>query len=217
MNLLHCRTYLLLSLLLFCGLIASAQESNFNRFSAEVTTGIHVPLSPGDGISRSKYIAFKQFQLAGRYMFTEKFGIKGHYAFNRFANPDDTSMGLSMNRVGLEGVANIGKLLNVNYRIRERFGLLFHTGLGVTLAQPSSTDGTDKIGNILVGFTGQIKLNENFALLGDMTYVSSFKQSFGYNGALLKSSSPSGSGGFVNVSIGIMYSIGDKKYHADWY
>src|SRR5690606_36035967 len=122
-------------------------------------------LAPNDGISRSKYIGFKQFQLSGRYMFTEKFGLKGHYAFNRFSNPKNSEMGMTFNRVGLEGIANVGKLLNVGFHLRERFGLLFHTGAGITFANPAAVSGTDHIGNILVGFTGQIKLNESFTLL----------------------------------------------------
>src|SRR5690606_37980909 len=161
-----------LLLLFFATLAVSAQTDKFNRFSGEFTTGIHVPLAPNDGISRSKYIGFKQFQLAGRYMFTEKFGLKGHYAFNRFSSSADSDMGMTFNRVGLEGVANVGKLLNVGFHLRERFGLLFHAGAGLTFANPSNVSGTDHIGNILVGFTGQIKLDNDFTLLGDLTYVS---------------------------------------------
>ncbi|CAM3388100.1 hypothetical protein [Aequorivita lipolytica] len=216
MNLLSIRTYLV-AIFLFSGMNLFAQENNFNRFSAEISTGVHVPLAPNDGISRSKYIAFKQFQLAGRYMFTEKFGLKGHYAFNRFANPDDSDMGISMSRIGLEGVANLGRLLNVDYHFRERFGLLLHAGGGITFAQPTSVNGTDHMGNMLLGLTGQLKLNNNFALFGDLSYISSFKQHYAYNGELLSPNFEAVTGSFVNVSIGIMFYLGEENYHADWY
>lgn len=216
MNLLSFRTSLGVLVFLF-GFTTFAQESNFNRFSAELTTGVHVPLSPGNGISRTKYIAFKQFQLSGRYMFTDKFGLKGHYAFNRFANPKDNNMGITMHRLGLEGVVNVGKLLNVDYRLRERYALLMHTGLGVTFAKPSSVSGTEHIGNFLIGFTGEVKLNDRFSLLGDITYVRNFKQHYGYDGELLNANFDAESGSFVNVSIGLMVSLGQGKYHADWY
>lgn len=217
MNFSPLHTFGIIAIILLCGYSISAQESRFNKISIELTTGVHVPLSPAKDISRSKYIAFKQFQLAGRYMFNEKFGLKGHYAHNTFGNPKDSKMNLKMNRLGLEGVANIGKLLNVNYRLRERYGLLFHTGFGLTLAQPSTAKGSDKIANILAGFTGEIKLNNRFTLLGDMTYVANFKQNYGYNGSLINVNGANESGGFVNVSVGIMYSLGSEKYHADWY
>lgn len=217
MNFSPIRTFGITAIILLCGLNISAQESRFNNVSLELTTGVHVPLSPANNISRTKYIAFKQFQLAGRYMFNQKFGLKAHFAHNTFGNPDDSKMNLKMNRLGLEAVANIGELLNVDYRIRERYGLLFHTGFGLTLAQPSTVKGSDKLANVLAGFTGEIKLNDRFTLLGDMTYVGSFKQNYGYNGALINANGADESGGFVNVSVGIMYSLGSQKYHADWY
>ena len=206
-----------LLLLFFATLAVSAQTDKFNRFSGEFTTGIHVPLAPNDGISRSKYIGFKQFQFSARYMVTEKFGLKGHYAFNRFSSSKDSDMGMTFNRVGLEGVANVGKLLNVGFHLRERFGLLFHAGAGITFADPTGSKGTDRIANILAGFTGQIKLNENFSLLGDLTYVANLKQQYAYNGERLNANFDGEPGSFVNLSIGIMYSFGDEKYHADWY
>ena len=193
-----------------------AQESNFNRWSVEFTTGVHVPLSPGQGISRSKYTAFKQFELAGRYMFTEKLGVKGHYGFNRFANPKNSDQGNTFHRIGVEGVVNVGKLLNVDYHLRENIGLLFHTGIGVTFANPEGSSGIDHMGNFLVGFTGQVRLNDKFTLLGDMTYIQNFKQHYSYNGSPLVPFDAT-SGSFVNVSVGIMYNLGEGKYHADWY
>ena len=216
MILLKTKQFCLLMLLL-ATISVTAQSDKFNRFSAEVTTGVHVPLAPNYGISRSKYIVFSQFQISGRYMFTDKFGVKGHYGFNGFSDPKNSNMKLGLNRLGLEGVANLGKLMNVDYRLRERFGLLLHTGVGVTFAQPSSVDGTDHMGNILVGLTGQIKLNDSFTLLGDMTYIANLKQQYAYNGELINANYDPEPGSFVKVSIGIMYSFGERKYHADWY
>ena len=148
MNLFSFRTFLVAISLFFCVNLFS-QENKFNSFSAEISGGIHVPISPGEGISRSKYIAFKQFQLAGRYMFSEKFGLKGHYAYNRFTNPDETGMGVSFHRIGLEGVANIGRLLNLDFRLRESFGLLAHAGGGISFVRASSASGTAHTGNLL--------------------------------------------------------------------
>lgn len=209
-------SHFILLLLLFLGGTITAQEGNFNRFSVELTAGIHVPMTPSNGISRSKYIAFKQFQLAGRYMFSDKFGLKAHYAYNGFADPDNSENGLSFNRIGLEGVANIGKLLNVDYSIREKIGLLIHTGFGMTSSKASPENKIENTGNFLIGLTGEIKLNDDFSLLGDMTYVANFNQKYAYNGVPLPNNKPQ-SGSFVNVSIGIMYSLGNKRTHADWY
>ncbi|WP_347375023.1 hypothetical protein [Aequorivita sp. Q41] len=203
--------------LVLIGMSASSQEDKFNRISVEITTGVHVPFAPVNHISRSNYVGFKQFQLSGRYMLTESFGLKGHYAFNGFSSSKNKNYKISFNRVGLEAVANVGKLLKVDYRLRERLGLLVHSGFGITLAKPSFVDGTDHIGNFLIGLTGQIKLNDNFTLLGDMTYVRSFEQQYSYKGQLINANFDPVSGSFVNVSIGIMYNFGEERYHADWY
>jgi OOP family OmpA-OmpF porin len=210
-------TFLLVSIFLFSSFNLLAQKNDYNHWSVEISTGLHVPFSPGDGISRSEYIAFKQFQLSGRYMFSKRVGIKGHYGFNRFADPDNKDLAVSFNRVGLEGVVNVGRLLNVDFHIREKVGLLFHTGLGVTLANPTGSTGTDHIGNILAGFTGQYKISNEMAIMGDLTYIGNIKQHYGYNGASLNAGEKGTSGGFVNVSVGIIFNLGEQKYHADWY
>lgn len=206
----------ILLLLLFLGETITAQEDAFNRFSLEVTTGIHIPMSPSNEISNSDFIAFKQFQLAGRYMFSEKLGLKALYGFNQFTDPDQTQNGISFNRIGVEGVVNVGKLLNINYTIRERLALLAHGGAGLTFAKASSQNNTDHIGNILLGLTAEIKLSNRFSLLTDATYIANFRQHHYYNGAPL----PNGNyqtGSLLNLSVGIMYSLGSKEIHADWY
>ena len=204
----------LLFLMLVSG-AATAQEANFNRMSLEITTGIHIPNSPNNEISNSKYIAFKQFQLSGRYMFSEQFGVKGHYGFNGFSNPDNNDEGVNANRIGLEGVVNVGRLLNVDYSVREKVGLLFHGGVGLTSAKPSVGGTAERMGNLLAGLTGEVKLSNRFALLVDATYVANFSQHYNFNGVPLDPKT--NSGGFMNLSVGIMYSLGSKSHHADWY
>src|SRR5690606_7802874 len=109
------------------------------------------------------------------------------------------------------------KLLHVSYLIRARFGLLFHAGAGITLAKPSSVHSNETIGKLMAGFTGQIKLDNSFALLGDPVYVGSLNGHHAYNGELRHAQFEPESGRFVNVSIGILYYFGEEKYHADWY
>ena len=213
---LHIKYSIFLLVLLFSG-FAIAQQGNYNRLSLELTTGIHIPLKPAAGIARAKYVGFKQFELGARYMFSEKFGIKGHYAYNNFSDPNNSSQGILFNRFGLEGVVNIGKLLNVNYNIRDKVGMLVHAGPGITFAIPESNENVDHMGNLIVGLTGQIRLSERFALLGDLSHISNFSQQYGYNGILLGANNNSNTGSFLNVSIGLMYSIGSKRYHSDWY
>lgn len=201
--------------ILLIGAAVSAQEIGYNRFSVEVTTGIHIPNSPGNEISSADYIAFNQFQLAGRFMFSERFGAKGHFAYNHFVNSNNSNEGVHFSRVGLEGVMNVGKVLNIDYKIREKVGLLLHAGAGISVADPIADGDVDKVGNLLGGLTAQVRLSNSFALMIDGTYVANVSQNYNFNGARL--SSNTNSGGFMNVSLGISYSFGANVIHADWY
>lgn len=216
MNLLVSRN-LFVVIFLFSSLFSVAQVKHFDRVSLELGTGVHVPLAPNDGISRSKYIAFKQFHLGGRYMFTETFGVKGYYAFNHFSNPDNNNQSLVFNRLGLEGVANLGQLFNVEYRTRRTLNMLLHAGGGISFANPSSVSGTDHMGNIMVGLTGLIRVGDRFAIMGDMTLINNIKQHYAYNGNVLDPNLEAVTGKFVNVSVGIIYYLGSENNPADWY
>lgn len=207
--------YIILFSFLILATALTAQEANYNRWSIELSGGVHAPITPHSGIARSKYIGVKQVQLSARYMFDDRFGLKGHYAFDRFEPRGNSDEGVSFDRFAVEGVANVGKLLNVNYTIRERVGLLFHTGIGISFAKSSEIDNVRNMTTALIGFTGEIKLSNRLSLLGDLTYVSHLRPIYNYNGALLESATSSG--GFVNVSVGLIYNIGNKAYHADWY
>lgn len=206
--------FVLFFVLLFAAAV-SAQEIGYNRFSVEVSTGIHIPNSPKNDISNSDFVAFNQFQVAGRYMFSEKFGAKGHFAYNHFINSNNSNEGVGASRMGLEGVMNVGKVLNINYRIREKVGLLLHAGAGITFANPISEGGVERMGNLMGGLTAQVKLSKRFALMADATYVANLSQHYDFNGAALNPKT--NSGGFLNVSLGLSYTFGTYGIHADWY
>ncbi len=212
--------YLLIAFLLFSlnGFGQFAQlDKRYNSFSVELGAGIHAPIAPTKGIQRSKYIALRQFEISGRYMFDQTFGLKAHYSFNGFQNPDAKEMTLNYHRIGIEGVANLSNLLNVNYPLREHFGILFHTGVGITFADPYSTKGTDHLGHIIMGVKPQVKLSEKFSVYGDVSWVVNFKQHYDYNGRLMNSNYDAENGFFMNLSVGVIMNLGSKKYHADWY
>jgi len=191
-----------------------AQLKKFNQLSMELTSGVHVPMMTNGQTSRDGFISFKQFQLSGRYMFNHNVGLKAHYGFNRFEDPGDYKLGVSYNRFGVEGVISLSRLGRVHYLTREYVGLLLHAGAGVTVGESSYVNRSDTFANLLAGFTAQVKLFENVSLLGDLSYIFNINQKYGYNGRVFTDPA---STSFVNVSIGLMYSIGNYKYHADWY
>src|SRR5690606_34623382 len=115
------------------------------------------------------------------------------------------------------GYANVWKVMDVKGNFKNTIGLLFHLGAGVTFANPSTVSGTDHIGNIIFGFTPQLKISKHIAFFADVSYIASLKQHYTYGGDLMYSNYDHKTGGLVNLSAGLTFSFGKKENHADWY
>ncbi|NGX84765.1 hypothetical protein [Aequorivita sp. KMM 9714] len=206
---------------LIIGITATAQKADrqYNNWSIEAQTGYHIPLAPNRFVDLGDYDgAFKQFQAGARYMITDTYGVRAHYSFLNFENPSEfVEGGVKFNRVAIEGVANVWKFAKVKGEFKENIGLLFHLGAGVTFANPSGSKGTDHIGNIIVGFTPQFRITDNFALFADVSYIANLKQHYSLGGDLLYPDYKHETGGLVNLSVGVNVSFGDREEHADWY
>lgn len=205
---------------LLIGVAASAQtyEKPYNPWSIEVQTGYHIPVAPSDFVKLGNYDgAFKQFQGGLRYMISDTYGVRANYSFLNFENPDVSGGGVKFNRVTLGGVANLWKVANITGDFRNTFGLLFHVDAGVTFANPSGSNGTDHIGNIVGGLMPQVKISKNFTVFADIAYQANLKQHYAYDGVLLDADYEHKTGGLFNFGIGLTYSFGKKENHADWY
>ncbi|HZH88045.1 MAG TPA: hypothetical protein VFD78_02600, partial [Chitinophagaceae bacterium] len=58
--------------------VSSQGLNDFNKFSIEVSGGMHIPITPTDLIDDGDYSGFQQFQASARYMISPMFGIKAH-------------------------------------------------------------------------------------------------------------------------------------------
>lgn len=231
----HVPMYFRLTLLLVLSALvwtpSSAQAlKDYNRFSAEISGGLHIPLSPTDDIKTGDYIGFQQFHVGVRYMLSPKFGLKVFFATNKFDGGErgEAVMGggavetidyhNTFTRVGVEGVANLGDLLNLNPRFLDKNGILIHAGAGLTFSSPASRPGrVDRMGIIVAGITPQRKLSERFTVFADLTYVANLKQHYSYRGLKINEDLTAVVGGFASVSFGLTYYLGGNKEHADWY
>lgn len=198
-------------------------DQGYNKFSIEVSGGIHFPMSPTEGINTSDYIGFQQFQASVRYMLNKKYGLRVYYAVNRFDGGDvgtgeyeGEDLFNTFNRIGGEAVVNLGSLFNMSQRFLDNNNLLFHGGAGLTFSSPATTSNVDRMGNITVGLTPQRKVSKRVAVFADVSYVANFKQHTRYNGIPFDNKEYV-VGGFATVSIGLTVYLGSEKEHADWY
>lgn len=215
---------LIFSLLILCCFSAAAQNDNFNKFSLETSFGLSYPIAPSnfsspvfDGVGVSDFAGPKHFDIGARYMISELYGFKLSYAYDRFQY-DGSSLASSFYRFGLEAVFNVSELFNVQFNRRRTFQIQLHGGLGGTFATSKTQTGTDRIGNIIIGVRPMFKLTSNLALTTDLSYIVNFKQHYDYAGRSFYSTEPDGLiGGFSNVSVGLSFSLGERRVHADFY
>lgn len=207
---------------MFFGLNQVVAQSKFNRLSIEASGGAAVPLSPNN-LNRSDYVGLNSFQISGRYNFDSKssknlkdLSVQLSYTRHSFRNKNNSDLGIDFDKFTVEAVYNIGQRLGFGYRFYERFGLLAHTGLGMSFGTPVGANFYERIGHLQLGITPQVKISERFAFFADATYVVNLKQHYGYNGSLISNSGHK-TGGFATLSVGIMFYPGSNKYHADWY
>lgn len=205
-----------LVLLLLTSLMASAQiEKRWNRFSVETAYGYVSPSKLySNAFEKSDFSGFNHFDIGVRYMIDEKIGLKLNYGRDNFSKDN---AGITYNTINISGVYNVGSLFNLNYITNERIGLLGRVGVGVTFAKPKSMNDNERIGTATVGITPQVKVSERISVYGDLAYAFRFKQHYGFDGVLLNNEYKSEVGKTTVFSLGLMFYLGDKDRHADWY
>lgn len=210
------KPYLCTIALLFCGVALFAQEGKkFNQFSVETAYGF---ISPSNLVTapnqKADYAGIAHFDLGVRYMIASNFGVKVNYARDCFSHE---ATGTTFNTVTASAVYNVGSLLNLPYATNERLGLLAHLGAGYTFAKPESIDDTERIGTARLGLTPQYRISDRISLYTDVSYAVRFKQHYGFDGVLLSPDFKDSQGKTASFSLGLMFYLGDKSRHADWY
>lgn len=218
------------------GVLAHAQQdaeqtnANYNKWSIEVGGGANKAISPFTSGYYSGTPDFYNANLGVRYMINPKFGLKviGNYdRLKEGKNSNDFSA--SFYRAGLEGVVNIGRVLNFE-DWTNTIGILGHAGGGYGLMRSSGTknynsnsdgffkDG-DQMGYLTIGLTPQVKLSNRIVLTGDVSYSKTVSQDFTWNGVNFNDANISNrgfDGSLWNATLGLTFYLGGNQKHADW-
>jgi outer membrane protein OmpA-like peptidoglycan-associated protein len=212
---------IIFSFILLLAIAANAQEKNYNQWSVEAEAGVHKPASPFSPGYYTSTPSLWQGGLGVRYMMNQRYGIKLDAGYNSIKNHDDSqAFETKYFRTSLQGVVNLGNVLNFNNGTKT-FGLLAHGGMGYSLNTPKSPidyDKGDQMLNFIVGITPQIKLSDRVALTGDLSMVNHIRQSISWDG--LQTTDGRGLNGkhmLVNASVGLTFYLGKNAAHADWF
>lgn len=220
---------IILSTIMAGALAFGANAQDFDKWSLEVGAGFNKPMAPLGPDFLSPTLNLGHIELGARYMFNEKFGLKLDYGFGsmREAQGND-SQSLSFDtkyfRMNLQGVANIGRIMNFESFTRN-FGLLLHGGAGIGRVNPEENlynDFNDDVYTIMFGITPQFKLSENIALVGDISTVLNGRQTVTWDGGT--AIRPAIDNGFYGANgtwwsgtLGLQFYLGKSEQHADWY
>ena len=189
---------------------------DFNQWSFELAGGFNKPSRKMTAGYRTAIVSPYVVDLGVRYMFNNKFGVKADFGYNSFKEGDNSfPFDTKYYRVDLQGVANLGRIMNFE-TWTNTFGLLGHAGVGLSfLERKDPTYAKDRLGNLMAGITGQIKLTDRIALTGDFTTIVHARQNLAFDGASAPGSN--GLSGFLfNGTVGLTVYLGKNAKHADW-
>lgn len=189
-------------------------SQDFKKWSIELAGGINNAQSAYTLGSPIAGINLLTVDLGVRYMINNIFGIKADAGYNRFKKGDVVTSSVDTYnsryyRLDLQGVANVGKLLNFK-TFTSKLGLLAHTGVGMGAVR--SGDLNDLTPNLIYGLTGQYKLSNKFALTLDASNIMNKHQTYAFDFR----SNANENGSLLNMTLGLTYYIGKGENHADW-
>lgn len=219
----------LLTMLFSSGIVAQEKEGkSFNSWSIELNAGQNKAVRPfasgyysSDPTNYFNFSGVDHYDFGVRYMFNPKFGLKLDIASDEIKNQEGSGslpFETQQYRVGLQGVANLGSILNFQ-SFTKRFGLLAHAGLQVSQLTPKSgvhKDITEDNGGIMVGLTPQFKIAKWLAITADFTVINNVRQHFNWDGTY-SAEDNNLSGLMFNTNVGLTFYLGKKEQHADWY
>lgn len=204
----------------------NAQEGlPYNKWSIDVNGGITKPSQPmTPGYYSETFPQFFHADAGVRYMFNNKFGIKADYGYDYMRNGDESQyFRTKYNRVNLQGVANLGRIMNFEEWTRT-LGLQGHTGVGYSWMQAGKDDvvsftGKDEMVNFIIGLTGQIRLGNRVALNADFSMINNISQNYTFDGYSVadQEMDRSFNGTLYNATLGLSFYLGKNEQHADWY
>ncbi|HEX8576413.1 MAG TPA: OmpA family protein [Flavobacterium sp.] len=193
----------------------ATSDSDYNKWSVELNGGVNKLIRPLTAGYFNGDISSYNADFGIRYMFNNKFGLKADIGYLNFENHDDSQkFQTRYYRTSLQGVANLGNIMDFK-SWTNTFGLLAHTGVGYAQFQTVNKNFTDRMGNFIIGMTGQIKLSNRIALTGDVTAISNSRQNLTFDGNT-RVNRRVVQGGLLTGTVGLTLYLGKNEKHADW-
>lgn len=221
-----------LLLIFLSGIVTSGfAQKDFNRWSVETNAGFNKAMAPLTAGYLSPTLNVGHFDLGVRYMFNEKFGIKGTGGIGTFSEAKGNSPEFSTNygNLSLQGVFNWGRILNFE-SFTKRLTVLGSFGGGIGYlkndVRPINDYDRDNVYSINTGFATIFKLSNRVSLEGDISMIVNGRQRFTFDGRDFNSPGRPlqpeinyvhATGTWWTGTLGLNIYLGKQEEHADWY
>lgn len=201
---------------------AATSVENFKRWSLDLGVGSSKPTRPFvDGFAANP--GYFQADLGLRYNLTRNFGLGLELGYNSIQSGKRSEnfapeFNNQLFRVSLEGVFNIGNLVNLK-QVSPNLGLLFHGGPGLgyfKVNDPVDVSELDFMLNFTAGITPQYRISKNFAVFGDVSIIGTTRNDYSWDGIELQGDIRGFEGAIYNVSAGVTFYFGEGDDPADW-
>jgi OOP family OmpA-OmpF porin len=206
-------------------------QKDFNRWSIETNAGFNKAMAPLTAGYLSPTLNIGHFDLGVRYMFNEKFGIKGTGGIGSFSEAKGNSPEFSSNygNISLQAVFNWGRILNFETFSRRLTVLGFFgggTGYIKNDVRPINDYDPDYVYTINTGFATLFKLSNRVSLEGDISMIVNGRQRFTLDGTDFNSPGRPvqpeinyvhATGTWWTGTLGLNIYLGKQEEHADWY
>lgn len=195
-------------MLLTCFQVVAQRDKE--RIKAQVAIGVNNPIDDGENDGYySKDINFPTVNLGGQYLFSEQWGAKLDFGFNR-SSEGDGSLAFKLNhtRINAQAVYNFAELLTF---LPERIEVVGHAGPGVSFTKPlrDFSENTYTYLNALGGLEFHYRLSETMTAFTDIGYVYSLAGEDKYD---LNVDGFSFNGNLVYLTFGVSFSLSGCRY-----
>ncbi|WP_240339574.1 OmpA family protein [Flavobacterium arcticum] len=193
--------------------------NDFNKWSIDINGGVNKaanPFTPGYHMNADNLF---HADLGFRYMFNTKFGLKIQGGYDVLNDDGDTSAEFQTEvmALNLQGYVNFGRIMEFE-TWTDRINVLGHMGVGIAHATNDLYEGSDRLGNFVIGLGMQYRISNRIALNADFTMYNNFSQNKTWDG---RTYDRQGRQGFdstlYNATLGLSIYLGKHEKHADWY
>lgn len=202
------KIYLVVVVFVFTAINLFAQREN-NKWKAQIALGLNSPSQSGfvEGF-QGKSMNFPTVNLGIQNMFSQQFGAKLDYNFNRISNDNTTTeFKLNYSRVNTQLVFDPTYSL---YFLPKRMGLVLHAGPGYSFVKPLGNYVENDISffNVMGGLEVHYGISERMSLFVDASYIMGMAKDFepvteGYG---------SFNGNLLTLTFGITFSLSGCQY-----